>query len=365
MDIVRLCSEPKGLRMPIKLKKKIYYPVSKGLSEYLHTNARHHSVPVMYEQLLEYESKYPLLDSQQNDTLWECPIYDAKTQKALNEALVRTYILLKAGEGEISMAEHLKVDRIDYCAFGNSCPFRVRVKNQFNDNYDYYYIKRPDASRIYGLALEHMLSPNAMNYMVNEGTLVEEHIGGIPGDDYIKRYTDHPGLNQVRLAKEFVKFNERCFARLLGDMRSYNYIVAMTPDFEEMQYRVRAIDFDQQSYEARRTFYLPQFFKDNNPIVEMCTQSLNQKSMEQYQIEERTLIRRRLRSSRHHLKYLISAMRQDTLSTDANIRTLRAELMDFHNDKKFKECRTMGDLVLYNLSAVLEDPDILNLTNWV
>ena len=83
----------------------------------------------------------------------------------------------------------------------------------------------------------------------------------IPGDEYIKRYKDHPGLNKVRIAKEFVKFNERCFIRLLGDMRSYNYIVDMTPDFEEIQYRVRPIDFDQQSYEGRRSFYLPQFFK--------------------------------------------------------------------------------------------------------
>jgi hypothetical protein len=348
--------------MAIHLKRKIFYPVSKGLINCLKTNARYHSLPVRYEQLLNYESKYPLLDLHQNDTLWECPIYEAKIQEELNKTLVRTYILLKAGDREISMAEHLRVDRIDYCAFGNSCPFRIRIRNQFNDNYDYYYIKRPDASRIYGLALEHLLSPNAMTYLVNEGTLVEEHIAGIPGDDYIKRYTDHPGLNKVRLAKEFVKFNERCFARLLGDMRSYNYIVDMTPDFEEMQYRVRAIDFDQQSYEGRRTFYLPQFFKDNNPIVELCTQSLNQQSMTQYQIEERTLIRRRFRSSQHHLKPLMYIMRKDTLSTDANIRQLREELTDFHNNRKFRECRTMGDLVLYNLAAVLQDDDILNLT---
>ena len=32
------------------------------------------------------------------------------------------------------------------------------------------------------------------------------------------------------------------------------------PDFEESQYRVRAIDFDQQCYEGKRTMYLPQYF---------------------------------------------------------------------------------------------------------
>ena len=147
-------------------------------------------------------------------------------------------------------------------------------------------------------------------------------------------------------------------------MRSYNYIVDMTPDFEEMQYRVRAIDFDQQSYEGRRSFYQPQFFKDNNPIVEMCIQSLNHQSMEQYQIEERTLIRRRFYSSSHNLKKLMDNMRKDTLSTEENVHQLRTELMDFHNDRKFLECRSMGDLVLYNLSAVLEDPEILNLNKF-
>jgi hypothetical protein len=361
---VNIPAATKGVQMAIKLKRKIFYPVSEDLRAYLKAHAREQTLPVRYEQLLNYENKYPLLDIQQNDTLWECPIYDSQTQEDLNKSLVKTYIHLKAGETEMAMAQHLRVDRIDYCAFGNSCPFRIRVKNQFNDNYDYYYIKRSDSSRIYGLALEHALSPNAMNYLVNEGTLVEEHIAGIPGDDYIKRYTDHPGLNQVRLAKEFVKFNERCFARLLGDMRSYNYIVDMTPDFEEMQYRVRAIDFDQQSYEGRRSFYQPQFFKDNNPIVEMCIQSLNHQSMEQYQIEERTLIRRRFYSSRHNLKDLMAIMRKDTLSTEENVHQLRTELMEFHNDRKFLECRTMGDLVLYNLSAVLEDPDILNLNKF-
>ena len=57
----------------------------------------------------------------------------------------------------------------------------------------------------------------------------------------------HPDTNMIRFAKEFVKFNERCFVRLLGDMRSYNFVVNVIPDVEDFQYRVRAIDFDQQS----------------------------------------------------------------------------------------------------------------------
>ena len=347
--------------MDAHLKRKLFFPAGKELEGFLKKHGRFIQLPVTYEALRNFESSYPLLDTLQQDSLWESPIYEPQTRTRLNHALAETYVQLKSGS-DLSAIEHLMVDRIDYCAFGNSCPFRIRIINQFNDNYDYYYIKRADASRIYGLALEHILSPNAMNFIVDRSTLAEEHIAGIPGDEYIRRYTDHPGLNKVRMAKEFVKFNERCFIRLLGDMRSYNYIVDMTPDFEEIQYRVRAIDFDQQSYEGRRSFYLPQFFKDNNPIIQLCKQSLNQESMKQYQIEERTLIHRRYSSSREQMHDLMACMCGDTLSTPEKIKQLREELTTYHNNKIFRECRTMGELVLYNIGTILEEPDILTIS---
>ena len=43
-------------------------------------------------------------------------------------------------------------------------------------------ILKGDASRIYGLELEHMLSPYNLNFLVYQNTLIEEHIAGIPGD---------------------------------------------------------------------------------------------------------------------------------------------------------------------------------------
>ena len=123
----------------------------------------------------------------------------------------------------------------------------LEVINEINYNHDYYYIKKTDASRIYGLELEHILSPNKINFITDDNTLIEEHIAGIPGDMFIEEYMKPKRINEIRVAKEFIKFNERCFVRLLGDMRSYNYVVDITPDFEEAQYRIRAIDFDQQS----------------------------------------------------------------------------------------------------------------------
>jgi hypothetical protein len=57
--------------------------------------------------------------------------------------------------------------------FGNSKPFRVRIINRLNDNYDHFYVKIADASRVYGLELEHILSPNRINYLTDDNTLIE------------------------------------------------------------------------------------------------------------------------------------------------------------------------------------------------
>ena len=57
--------------------------------------------------------------------------------------------------------------------------------------------------------------------------------------------------------------------RLLGDMRSYNYVIVPIHDFDHVVYRIRAIDFDQQSYEGKFNVYRPQFFKENFKMVEL------------------------------------------------------------------------------------------------
>ena len=62
--------------------------------------------------------------------------------------------------------------------------------------------------------------------------------------------------------------------RLLGDMRAYNYVVIPTHDFDQVIYKIRAIDFDQQCYEGKFKVYRPQFFKENYPMVETVKNKL-------------------------------------------------------------------------------------------
>ncbi len=334
-------------------KKKPLYKVNPKLHAYVEEYGRAIKLPVNYNDLLgSARESFPLTDKDGNDTLWESMLYDHTTHENLDKGLTMIYALLKAG-GDTRALPHLKVDRIDYCTFGNSKPFRIKIVNLYNDNYDYFYVKKTDASRIYGLDLEHILSPNRINYFVDSDTLIEEHIAGIPGDQFINDYLDRPTVNHVRLAKEFVKFNERCFVRLLGDMRSYNYVLDITPDFDAEQYRVRAIDFDQQSYEGKKTMYLPQYFKENNPIVKLCLEHINIETARQYQHEERTLIARRLKSSRYRLKDLIDCMQEDTLSTPEKTHQLKQELADFHQSDDMLKSTSMGDVVKNHLKLIL------------
>lgn len=333
-------------------RKKPMFPVIPRLRAYLKEHGREVKLPIEYKDLLNFTWSTPVLDRLGRNTYWESVSYDMREWEYLREGLVQTYAVLKT-EGDFSFVNHLDVARIDYCAFGNSHPFRIRIVNKFNDNYDHYYVKVADGSRIYGLELEHLLSPNRITFLIHGNTLVEEHIAGIPGDVFIDRYLKDPTTNKIRFAKEFVKFNERCFVKLLGDMRSYNFVVNITPDIEDYQYRIRAIDFDQQSYEGRLKLYKPQFFKENYQIVEMTLGLLNNDSIKQYQAEERTMMAFRVVASRYRLMALLDIMGQDMVSTQEKVQQICSELSAYTGNNVYRKCRNMGQVVKTHLKNLL------------
>lgn len=333
-------------------RKKPIFPVNEALRSYLKLHGREVKLPISYRDLLRMTFSVPLLDKNGMETQWETVVYDTREWQYLQEALVKTYAIIKT-EGDLSFTKHLAVARVDYCTFGNSHPFRIRIVNKFNDNYDHYYIKQADSSRVYGLELEHILSPNHIVFYTNRQTLVEEHIPGIPGDVFIRDFMSLPNTNRIRFAKEFVKFNERCFVRLLGDMRAYNFIVEITPDIEDFQYRIRSIDFDQQSFEGRKNLYLPQYFKENAPIVELCIKYLNADSIEQYQSEERTMMAFRLASQRYRIMDLLTIMGKDAISTPEKFEQLKSELGAHFKTAAFRSTNSMGQLLKVHLKQTL------------
>ena len=346
--------KPKNYKQQLITKKKKIYPVNEELSNYLVEYRREIDLPVTYADLRHFNGSIAIRDKKGHDTLWEAALYTQNDLPHIHDGLKQIYSILKSG-GDASVHTHLHVERIDYCTFGNSNPFRIKIVNDFNDNYDYFYVKQADASRIYGLELEHILSPARINYFVDDSTLIEEHIAGIPGDQFMHSYLENPEFNKVRIAKEFVKFNERCFVRLLGDMRSYNYVFDITPDFEEVQFRIRPIDFDQQSYEGRKNLYLPQFFKENVELVELTIKLLTPETIRQYQKEERTLIARRSISSHFRLNQLIEVMERDIISPPEKVGQLSKELATHYKNELFTHCNSMGEIVRTSLNVLTKE----------
>jgi hypothetical protein len=334
--------------------RKIMYEVSTSLRQYLYHFDRLRDIPNLYNDLTRFTAAMPYEDTKGRETLWLTVMYPTDVFDELRKGLIRIYSELKIG-GNVLVDEHdhLLVDRIDFGDFGNSKPFRIRVTNLFNDNSDYFYVKQADASRIYGLELEHILSPNRINYMVSGHTLIEEHIAGVPGDAFLRDYLGNKDLNRVRIAKEFTKFNERCFIRLLGDMRSVNYVVDITPDFEEVQYRVRPIDFDQQSYEGNGNIYLAFRFNSNRPITRLAFKVLNRKSIGQYVNEEHAQMARRAKVESTRLRALLGIMRREQIAPMDHVRQLALELDRMHGTKDFTDCTSMGELTANHISLML------------
>lgn len=332
-------------------QRKPVYPIPSDLRSYLTTFGREKRLPLAYEDLRHFRESTPVIDKDGRDTLWQTVLYYSFEMPRIHEGLKEIYAILKSG-GDRSVTEHLYVDRIDFCSFGNSEPFRVRIVNAYNENQDYYYVKQADASRLYGLELEHMLSPNRMHFLTQGNTLIEEHVAGVPGDVFVRNWLDNPQVKVIRLAKELVKFNERCFIRLLGDMRACNFVVDLTPDVEETQIRIRPMDFDQQSYHERMNHYRPQFFKENKELVLFCIKHLNEATARQYQREEQSLIMRRMELSANRLSTLLHAMAAGELSAPEKVRHLRAELAEYHGDRRYLTCGSMGALVRHSLATL-------------
>jgi hypothetical protein len=135
-------------------------------------------------------------------------------------------------------------------------------------------------------------------------------------------------------------------------MRSYSFVFVVTPDFEDMQLRVRAMDFDQQSYNGLRNFYRPQFFKENAPLVRYCDRQLRPETAKQYLREEQTLLLHRAELAAGRLGRLLTEMEHDPISPPEKVHVLRESLAEYYGRPEYKTCESMGALVRQNLESI-------------
>ena len=333
-------------------KKKPFFPISATFIDYLKFYNRWVNTPISYSDLLRFSGSVSVYDQNDEDTLWVRVYYTDSEREGIDQDLKKIYTLLHS-DGNEQALPYLNVDAIDYCTFGNSKPFRVKIRNILNDNFTYFYVKKTDASRVCGLEFEHMLSPYNLNFLLNDETLIEEHIAGIPGDEFIRNnLAACTAAQQAQIAKEYVKFNERCMIRLLGDMRAYNYVIIPIHDFDQVIYKIRAIDFDQQCFEGKLSVYRPQFFKENQPIIKLVKEKLTSDSIQQYKIEERSIVAKRVKSSERRINLLLAEMKKTKLSLPKHLNNLKTEIFKFTKDSSFQQCQSMGAVMDAALSYV-------------
>ena len=336
-------------------KKKPFFPITKELNEYLSLYNRNLMIPIFYEDLKRFSGSVVVYNKNDKDTLWVRVFYSEHERADIDLSLKKVYNLLHS-DGNESNIDFLNIDAIDYCTFGNSKPFRIKIRNKLNDNFTYFYVKKADASRVYGLELENLLSPYNLNFLINQDTLIEEHVAGIPGDEFYEEYLINCNNSEKsQIAKEFVKFNERCMIRLLGDMRSYNYVIIPTHDFDQVVYKIRAIDFDQQCFEGNLKVYRPQFFKENKQVMNLVKDKLDSKSVDQYKIEERSIIAKRILSSENRTKEILKCMMSDNISTKENVNILSKQVFSLTRDKNFNNVINMGEILRGSFNYVLKN----------
>ena len=123
-----LSTEIESENAPRQQRKKPAFPISEGLRAYLRRYRRDRELPVNYERLRRFRDSVPLADRLGRPTLWESVFYDRLEMQSLHDDLKRVYAILRV-DGDLSVMRHLYIDRIDFCSFGNSAPFRIRIVN--------------------------------------------------------------------------------------------------------------------------------------------------------------------------------------------------------------------------------------------
>jgi hypothetical protein len=121
-----------------------------------------------------------------------------------------------------------------------------------------------------------------------------------------------------------------------------------------VQYRVRAIDFDQQSYEGKGNIYLAFRFNSNRQVTRLAFNVLNRKSIDQYVAEEHAQMARRAKVESSRLRALLGIMRRESIAPLEHVGTLAHELDRMHGTSGFGDCKSMGELTAMHISMMLD-----------
>lgn len=318
------------------MMQKELHPVSEGLREYLIQRQLERSVPLTYRDLHHYRYTDAIRDLQGKHTHWERVIY-YEADYAVIEKQMRTCWHVLTGTSMLELCS------IDYCEYANSMPFRINILLE-DQSETCFYIKSADASRVYGMELDRLLSDHSLTYLVAGQTLFETHIQGQPVDEWMVAAEGNREAEKAA-AEAFIRFSTYCLTRLLGDMRCYNFVYSGDG--------FRAIDFDQQSYEGRLHMYWPPFYKENLTLLNWVNQYLPEPEIQKIKAAELHRIAEQMRANEQPLLALLRQMASDELSENYRIIQLKNDLNEYHHTQLFSECSSMGELLSAHLNCLI------------
>ena len=87
-------------------------------------------------------------------------------------------------------------------------------------------------------------------------------------------------------------------------------------------------------------------------MVKLVQDKLPESSIDQYKVEERSMIVKRFLSFEVRVKELIHCMKNDTISTEKNINLLKEQASELTLDVNFKRSENMGELLKHTLDYV-------------
>ena len=87
-------------------------------------------------------------------------------------------------------------------------------------------------------------------------------------------------------------------------------------------------------------------------MVELVSKILRPESVEQYKLEERSIMARRFLSYENRINALVDCMCKDTISTKEHVELLRSEIYEYTKDLNFKKSKNMGDILSSALDFV-------------
>lgn len=87
-------------------------------------------------------------------------------------------------------------------------------------------------------------------------------------------------------------------------------------------------------------------------MVELVRKKLLRGSVDQYKVEERSFVAKRILSSGNRIKRLVEIAKKDTLSKPEHIDRLKGEIYELTMDMHFKKCTQMGEILAWALDFV-------------